>query len=216
VQRIVEGQNLEIKLTLFKYSLVLEQQRQIVHAARTVRLSGESCLALLRTRLPEHCGRIERAVGSSVLVDLCTSLALRCTDRVWSEFLADMADLRDGIHLRRIGGQDPLYEFRKLSIERFEGLEPRIKALMLEAFGAIVVENGMVDLSKAGPKAPSETWTYLVNDDPFEHSFRLQLGGMSGFSVAAAFWWPLTLLFLLMGKGRAKQGKPAVPLVTRK
>ena len=53
-------------------------------------------------------------------------------------------------------------------------------------------------------RVPSATWTYLINDDPFEHKFGMLMVANAGISAWAALLWPLTALMLLMGKRRDK------------
>ncbi|HUI92480.1 MAG TPA: hypothetical protein VLX68_09565 [Chitinivibrionales bacterium] len=65
----------------------------------------------------------------------CTSLALFHHDKHWSRYLAEMTEIREGIHLRKMGGLDPLYEFQKLSIHIFEVMRQHIEDDMAKAFG---------------------------------------------------------------------------------
>jgi len=59
---------------------------------------------------------------------------------------------------------------------------------------------GMHPLAGAGLSAPSATWTYLVNDDPFEDKFIMRFAGDIGFSVLAGLQWPLAMLYFLLKK----------------
>jgi hypothetical protein len=56
------------------------------------------------------------------------------------------------------------------------------------------IENGRANLDELGIKAPSATWTYLVNDNPFENNFGIQLIGDTGLQVAAGIFGPLVAL----------------------
>jgi hypothetical protein len=105
-----------------------------------------------------------------------------------------------------MGGQDPLYEFQKLSIHIFEIMQMHIESDMIKAFDAIT-EN-VADTSLPGTKAPSATWTYLINDNPFDPMLEIQLKGNIGLSAWAGLLWPLTALYFLVRRiGKKKENK---------
>jgi preprotein translocase subunit SecA len=136
--------------------------------------------------------------ASSCISETVRKIILACIDRRWSEYLEEIADLRDGIHLRRIGGQDPLFEFRKCSIGMFKKLESVIKAGIEDII--ISVSDGNALPSEVKNKIPTTTWTYLINDDPFRDKFEMQFVGNTGFTFWAALLWTLTLLSLLINR----------------
>ncbi|MCH7676756.1 hypothetical protein IH879_17695 [candidate division KSB1 bacterium] len=57
-----------------------------------------------------------------------------------------------------------------------------------------------IDLDDAKLKAPSSTWTYLINDNTFEDMLGVQLIGNAGLQVGAGIWWPLMLFYSLVRK----------------
>ena len=101
IQRLVEGQNLDIRRFLDKYESVVECQRQWIQQRR----QGE----LLRER-PER----QRL------------LALHGIDDLWSEYLAAVAELRSGVHWYSYGGRDPLHEYLTRIDELYRDLESRL------------------------------------------------------------------------------------------
>jgi len=110
IQRLVEGQNLEIRLFLNKYESVIEGQRQRIQERRQ---------AILESAQPE----IERLV------------ALRTIDDLWSAYLETVTELRAGIHWQGYTGHDPLYAYLTkvdaLYRELDESIEPET-AIRLE------------------------------------------------------------------------------------
>ncbi len=138
VQRIIEGQNLEVRRTLWKYEGMLEQQRQIIHQRRREVLVGEESA---EAGAEENAG-IRRA-------------RLRRIDDLWSDYLVRIAELREGIHWVSLAGHDPVNEFRKAAIELFD--------LVLEKLEQDVTES---DVADAAALDTSSTWTYLINDQP--------------------------------------------------
>ena len=206
LQRIIEGQNAEIKMTLFRYSFLVEKQRTMFFEKRNNILHGKWILDFLKQRSPERYKILDERLGDSRLAAECTALALFHHDKHWSRYLAEMTEIREGIHLRKMGGQDPLYEFQKLSIHIFEIMQQHIEADMTKAFDALT-ENAAFDDAPA-IKAPSATWTYLINDNPNDPMLEVQLKGNLGLSMWAGLLWPLTgLYFLVRRVVKKKAGK---------
>jgi hypothetical protein len=54
-------------------------------------------------------------------------------------------------------------------------------------------------------KSPSSTWTYTINDNPFDPMLEIQLGGNAGVSAWAAMLWPLLAVYFIVKK--MKRGK---------
>ena len=60
-------------------------------------------------------------------------------------------------------------------------------------------ENG-IDAAINNLKAPSSTWTYLINDTIDSNSLGIQLIGNAGLSAWAGFLWPITFAAILLEK----------------
>ena len=87
-------------------------------------------------------------------------------DRGWADHLAYLADIRESIHLRALGSQNPLDEFHRMAVDAFASLAAdAIEAAQqtFETAPSIEDEPG-VDLSKLA--RPTSTWTYMVHDNP--------------------------------------------------
>jgi preprotein translocase subunit SecA len=205
LQRIIEGRHLEIKTTLGKYSFLIERQRKILFQKRKDNLVGKGVLDLYRECSPDRYDVIATAAGEEPLLHLCRSISLTHLDRAWSHHLAEVEEIRECIHLRVYGKQDPLFEYNKCAIELFDVLLTAIDRDAVDAFNGITVRNGRVDVPEDHLKAPSATWTYLVNDNPFEDSFSQQLIGNVGFSSWAGLLWPLTALYFAVKKIKEKK-----------
>ena len=89
VQRLVEGQNLDIRQFLHKYESVIEGQRQEIQRQRQNILTGET---------PAD-SELERLISLATIDDL------------WSDYLATITDLREGVQWLSWGGREPLYEY---------------------------------------------------------------------------------------------------------
>ena len=91
-----------------------------------------------------------------------------------------MADLREGIHLRALGNQDPLDEFHREAIPAFQALVAEIE----DAHGADLRRLEEVDgpdwtPADAGLVRPSATWTYVVHDNPFGSEMERFFAGLA-------------------------------------
>jgi len=102
IQRLVEGQNLEIRRFLAKYESVIEGQRQWIQERRQAALTEE---------LPQ----LERLVTLTTIDDL------------WSEYLAAVTELRSGVHWYSWGGRDPLHEYLTRVDDMYRELEERLE-----------------------------------------------------------------------------------------
>ncbi len=170
VQRIVEEQNFETRRTLHDYSSQIDVQRKIVATHRR---------DVLHQPADDPTARATRR------------LTLYHLDRLWSEHLAHVQDLRDGIHLVRVGGQDPLTVFMREAVAEFGELIPRVEEAVAES----------LQMNHETLRGPSSTWTYSVNDDPFRDQLEMQLlgAGSLGVGVGASLLTPAGPLLLAWG-----------------
>jgi preprotein translocase subunit SecA len=150
---------------------------------------------------PRHYADLERAVGAVGLRRIERRLTLILLDRRWSGHLGLIEDIREGIHLQRYGGRDPLTEFQRQIIAAYADMMEGLREEVVETFARLRAVNGTIDLEGAGLRGPTSTWTYLINDNPFA-SFGLSLiaPGNFGVSLAAGF---LAVLYLPVTVGVA-------------
>src|SRR5205085_2842009 len=103
-------------------------------------------------------------------------------------------DVREGIHLVGLGGQDPLTRYTSELTTAFRGIEASINERVLDGLNRVRVTGGRIDFEALGMRGPSSTWTYLVNDDPFRNQIGMMLTGPGRTSIAiyaAAMLGPL-------------------------
>ena len=199
-QRIVDGQNFEIRRTLARYAAVVEEQHRRLVERRQAILEGRD-LPDVWEQEPERRAALVAAAGEQAVVDAERVVTLACIDRAWRDHLGRCADVREGVHLVRLGGQDPLTHFTSEAIKAFARIEDAIDEDVRAALDKVCVVGGEVDLSGTGIKAPSSTWTYLINDDPFKNRIGALLTGPGGATVAmyaAAMMMPLLVLWGLV------------------
>ncbi len=206
-QRIVEGQNLEIRRTLSRYASAVEDQYESLMERRQALLLGRS--------LPDiwhQAGRraaLVAAAGDDAVQRAEQAVTLFHIDRAWREHLDFCATLREGIHLTRLGGQDPLQRFTREVMRVFAGMEEAIDEAVFAAIDGVRIAGSGLDLTAIGIKKPSSTWTYLVNDDPFRNQMGAVLTGPGGVTVAiysAFMLMPLLVLWGLVDRFLKKRG----------
>ncbi len=171
VQRVIEGQNLEIRKTLWQYSYVIDQQRRIVHGRRQDLLTDRAAPSLLAERAAQRYEQLLSDVGAEVLQDVERRITLFHIDRCWAEHLDHVAHIRDGIHFTTGGGRSPLDEYHRIAGRAFYDLLKNIDDRIVETFVTAEITANGIDMAKEGLKGPSSTWTYLINDHPFGNWF---------------------------------------------
>jgi preprotein translocase subunit SecA len=211
-QRIVENQNLEIRRTLSKYTAIVDEQHRRVMGRRQDVLHDRD-VADIWARHAIRRAALVGAAGETAVARAEKAVMLFAIDGAWRDHLAVCADLREGIHLVRLGGQDPLTAFSAEAIRAFSDIDDRIDTVVEQALQHVRVRGGHIDLAALGMQAPASTWTYLVNDDPFRDRIGALLRGPGGATVAiyaAVMMMPLLVLWGLVdrfkGHGRRDRG----------
>lgn len=198
LQRIVQGQNQEIRATLARYSALVEKQRATLYQWRMAVLTGDAELDVFATRAPERYSEIRSRVGEDRLEEVERAVTLYHIDEVWAEHLAYVSDIREGIHLVGIGGQNPLHEFHKQISAAFRGLHQEIENRTADTLTTCELTDEA--LLPSGYSAPSSTWTYRVSDRVLSELQQMLSGhgSTSAFSAGAVLMtWPLLLAWAL-------------------
>jgi preprotein translocase subunit SecA len=197
-QRIIEGQNFDIRRTLWRYSAVVDQQRRIVYAWRHDVLHGEAEGVCAERAAAAHTTLVG-AVGPDAVADAERRITLHVLDHAWAEHLALIDEVREGIHLQRYGGREPISEFHRQIIHAFGPMLERVLDRTVEMFERLTVRDGAIDLAAAGLAGTTSTWTYLVDDNPFS-TWTQSLMASRNLGVAAAggflavLYAPLTII----------------------
>ncbi len=201
-QRIIEGQNFEIRKTLWRYASVVEGQRQRVMDRRQALLHGRE-MPEVWGRAPDRRATLVAAADEEAVRRAERAVMLFHIDRAWRDHLSRCADLREGIHLVSLGGRDPLTHFTTETLHAFGRMEDAIDDAVLDALDRVRASDGRLDLEGLGLRGPSSTWTYLVNDDPFRNQIGMMLTGPGRTTIAiysAALLTPLLLVWGLIDR----------------
>ncbi|MGA8327771.1 MAG: accessory Sec system translocase SecA2 [Mycobacterium sp.] len=165
-QRVAEGRLLDVHANTWRYNQLTAQQRAILVDRRNTLLSTAAAREELAELAPERYKELSKDISEERLETICRLIMLYHLDRGWADHLAYLADIRESIHLRALGRQNPLDEFHRMAVDAFASLAAdAIEAAQqtFETSPAIEDEPG-VDLSKLA--RPTSTWTYMVHDNP--------------------------------------------------
>jgi preprotein translocase subunit SecA len=138
IQRIVEGQNLDIRKFLYKYDSILEGQRFCIQERRQNILDGTVACS----------SELERLVSLTTIDDL------------WAEYLAANKEIRDGIPWIALGNQSPFDVYLQMVHASFQEMQSMIEQEIPKRLRDAEA-NGL------DPTQRGATWTYLTTDQPF-------------------------------------------------
>lgn len=165
-QQMAEQDRFTTQENSWKYNELISQQRAAVLRERARLLSDDGVVAECFAD-NESIDRLTPQLGEAGVVDACRALILFAMDSLWSDHLALLAEQRAAIHLRALGRQNPLDEFRRETIRAFEGFMGVALEDANSMLSALTVVDGVADLEAAGVRRASSTWTYVVDENPF-------------------------------------------------
>ncbi|OMB98809.1 accessory Sec system translocase SecA2 [Mycobacterium colombiense] len=167
-QRVAEGRMLDVHANTWRYNQLIAQQRAIIVDRRNTLLRNATAREELAELAPKRYEELAETEGISEerLETICRQIMLYHLDRGWADHLAYLADIRESIHLRALGRQNPLDEFHRLAVDAFASLAADAIEAAQQTFETanVLEEEPGLDLSKLA--RPTSTWTYMVNDNP--------------------------------------------------
>ena len=166
VQRVIEGEGLEIRRTLRVYSELLEIQRRRISADRKSLLTGAKLPNALRTQDPALFQALISRYGESVVLESERRVTLIHVDWCWSEHLARAGEIRHGIHLASYGGMNPFDVFNRQMRLEFDSFLSEVQSRVVQTLQNGEWSESGIDLEAEGLRAPSSTWTFMINDNP--------------------------------------------------
>ncbi len=139
IQRLVEGQTLDLRNFLQKYEMPIEGQRNRIQTQRQAILDG--------TKPSES--------------ELHRLISLRTIDDLWADYLSRIAEYKSGVHWVSWAGRDPHLEYLRKVDEWFPELEEAIPLEIERRMQEAAAGN------LPNPKERGAVWTYLTTDQPF-------------------------------------------------
>ncbi|BBZ52562.1 accessory Sec system translocase SecA2 [Mycobacterium heidelbergense] len=165
-QRVAEGRMLDVHANTWRYNQLTAQQRAIIVDRRNTLLRTATAREELAGLAPDRYQELSGMLSEERLERICRLIMLYHLDRGWADHLAYLADIRESIHLRALGRQNPLDEFHRLAVDAFASLAADAIEAAQQTFETanVLEEEPGLDLSKLA--RPTSTWTYMVNDNP--------------------------------------------------
>jgi len=165
-QRVAEGKLLDVHANTWRYNQLIAQQRAIIVERRDTLLRTPTAREELQARSPERYEELSDTLSEDRLEKICRMIMLYHLDRGWADHLAYLADIRESIHLRALGRQNPLDEFHRMAVDAFAHLAADAIEAAQQTFETanVVEEEPGLDLSKLA--RPTSTWTYMIHDNP--------------------------------------------------
>ncbi len=165
-QRVAEGRMLDVHANTWRYNQLIAQQRAIIVDRRNTLLRTATAREELAQLAPQRYEELSEEISEERLETICRLIMLYHLDRGWADHLAYLADIRESIHLRALGRQNPLDEFHRLAVDAFASLAADAIEAAQQTFETanVLEEEPGLDLSKLA--RPTSTWTYMVNDNP--------------------------------------------------
>ena len=140
-QKRIEGFNFDSRKQVLAYDDVLNTQRLAIYRERRIALVGtpeelESVVLGMIAgdeRALEAYDEKKEQLGSDVFTALLRRVLLQIIDTFWLEHLDTMEYLRRSVSLRAYGQRDPLIEYRREGLQRFNTMQRGIDASFVEA-----------------------------------------------------------------------------------
>lgn len=198
-QKVIEGRFFEVRKMLYEYASFLEKQRIILQEERQRLLLEEDFMT------KKYRPFIERFSENAALLQKAKALILFAYDKNWADHLDYMVQVREGIHLKRFGGFNPLRVFRQNADEHFQNMLLFLENEIRENLERLH-ENPGLSLETMGVKRPAATWTYIISDNTFGDQLSIMLLDNSNIGFQVDFISAFFLaIFSLVKKWKKKR-----------
>lgn len=198
VQKIIEKRLEEMRRNIAEYADFLESQRILWSRERHQYFDSNCIHDLLKMELPDAVQEIEQHI------DALREILFYHYDRYWAQFLQEMMLRRDGIHLVRLGGFQPLRIFREEADIRFEGLLESCRKISIQDCVEYVKTADTLNTPHSFTR-PTSTWTYIASDNPFTNQLNIRLANPGEIALQTdVFTLPLLFIKGLVDRWRKK------------
>ena len=106
-----------------------ETQREKISEERTFFLSSQNALKFFETKSPKKFYKYQSRLKYKKLLRLCKRLLISSIDTYWSQYLADIGQVREEIHLYSLGGRVPFFEFQKIAEKLRSGAKEAVEKI---------------------------------------------------------------------------------------
>lgn len=160
IQHLSQIKRLDERNRLLEFNFITETHRRSIFESRQKMLSGETECTIWQDNFSSDYNEAVRRFGEEKVNAFQKKAALSVINEHWSEYLDYVASMREGIHLRAIGGKNPGEEF---NIES-ESYYNEMMEMSVEKMGEILSEVLEKGIENTVLSIPTRTWTYLLAD----------------------------------------------------
>ncbi|XBX08292.1 hypothetical protein QMP26_09515 [Enterocloster clostridioformis] len=160
IQKIVEGQSFDARMSLSKYPLLYEEQRLIIHQIREKIL----CNTKVLNKSIYFANDIINIVPSDELSFALKVITLYAINRHWSDHLQKIETLLDEIQILGRFKSNPFDYFNQKLIEYFNSFENDVHEIIITICKNAIIKDNKIDLEMMGIQAPASTKTYMLLD----------------------------------------------------
>lgn len=165
LQKIVEGQHHDMRTALSKYTTMLQDQSDYIRKTRfKVMFTEDNESIYFKNELPQRFDELVNEFGLIFINKIEKEIILRVINQCWADYLDNMAYIKDSIHILKMSGKDPLFEYNRILFDSFYELKTNIHEQVLFLLETVPVSTDGVDLDAQGLIQPASTWTYIVSN----------------------------------------------------
>lgn len=173
-QRVLEGANLDRRKALYKYSDLVEQQRQVIHQLRNEILLGDGA-DQFKSKVTQRWQSLSTVVSDNKLNEALNIVVMHAIDKIWIQHLSEIDYIKEGINLVEAagtsfmrGGNEPYHVFVQQAQQVFEQLLVELKAAVVDLFNNVTIDENGIDPSSELFAMTKSTSSYVVADNPFD------------------------------------------------
>jgi preprotein translocase subunit SecA len=168
IQRIVQGKNSDLRRELYKFSFILNDQRQCMYNKRIEIINSDFNDEILHKEFSNLNEKLKLNYTYTEIEQFKKNLRLFHIDKGWADYLDKISNIKEGIHLNILGGKNPLTVFNITLVEEFEVLQQEIEEAIKNDY--IKLQNSEITFEEINErnKPPLSTWTYFVNDNSLD------------------------------------------------
>lgn len=115
----------------------------------------------------EQYAELSDTFGKEALESSGRRLALAVIDDLWADYLANVSELRGGIHWVSWGGRDPLHSFLTTVQDIYDDFQDRLDQEIADGLATAQIVDGVIRFQNEERFERGATWTYLTTDQPF-------------------------------------------------
>lgn len=159
VQKVSQDKRCDERVRLMKFGTINENHRKLIFSSRKKVIDKES-KSIWAEYFSEDYKTAVKKYGEEAVKSFEREANAAVINKLWSSYLEDTASLREGIHLRAIGGRSPEEEYNIECETSFTELESAV----IDEMGEILSEMLEKGIENSVLPKPKKVWTYLLAD----------------------------------------------------